>query len=186
MAQMIPIGKKLRRSGGGLRIQDVWVALDDFPLTTIAFGLPEVADFIATEHFLDDAGQRFGDDDGYDAGVVLVDPAIERLPDSLLGLFDRFPTWGTDRFRIVLELPIDFRLVLADFVDQLALPEAVIEISKCVDDTHLRLAPFGQHPGRLHRRFARCAVYDIELHSRQVIRQFFCLVRTDWAEWNIE
>ena len=59
---------------------------------------------------------------------MLFDQFRKRCLDAFFDIRERFTFGRTNGFRMILPLTIDFRLLLFDFLDALAVPQAVIQV----------------------------------------------------------
>lgn len=106
---------------------------NQLPATRFAFGLPQVAQVAVLQYAANQACARFWYDKTYDTTAMLADEPRHGVANAHQRIADSFPLGWANRFGVLLELAIDLGLALADFVDQFAVPETVIEVLEFIE-----------------------------------------------------
>ena len=102
--------------------------VDHDPAAAFGFGLPQVSQIRVIQGAANNAPQRSGDNHPDGSGFVLLQYFFERRLDSLTSGTERLALRRTDRFRLLLPLLVHFSLRRLYFINQFALPQAMIEI----------------------------------------------------------
>ena len=142
---------------------------DRFPASAVAFGFPEVSDVRGEEPGADERCRRFHEDHSDGAGAMFSQQSAHGFAKTILCGVEGFSARRADRFRVFLELPVEFRLLDPQFFDPPPVPEAEIEVVKRLNDFDSRVPVGGEFIGGLPSGSAGTGVDQVDMFGMEGI-----------------
>src|SRR5262249_36129595 len=124
-------------------------------------GPPEIADFAAFNAVFYHASQGLCDDQSNRARAMLASQFRKNLFNALVDLSQRFAIRRLNRFRVLLPLLIDLRLLAANLLYKQALPQPKIDVLKLLEGLRLEIQALADQLRRLLRRAAGRSVQGL-------------------------
>lgn len=165
--------------GGGFQF-------DGAPASFFAGRFPEVADFGIFQQAANKGEQGLGNNEGDGAGAMFSEQTLEGSFHAVKGHADRFPFGRADGLRIFLQLAIDLGLAVADFVDEFAVPQAVVEILKFDELFDPETVVAGQDGRCLFGTAARGGIDLVDFGLAQLLHNAGDLQAASFTERDIE
>src|SRR6056297_1014171 len=122
---------------------------DQRPFRDAGFGLPKIAELLPTQKRLDQRRQRVRNHHRDHPVSGTPNQLAQTLGDPFFGRRNGFALWRAKIIGRILTTTINARLIPLDFLDQLSVPQSVVDVLKAFDDFDPRPASFGDSFGGL-------------------------------------